>query len=261
MGINLSGIPLVAILITLCFTYTLVGVYRIVHGGIEIFSSGSITFWAMRNSYQAVQPAWGFGRSLLEYPIFNSIFLWGFPIITLFEVFAPVSLFSRRFRCVFLGVMIPFHFLSWLFMEVFFWANLLLFILFFDVDKWLAPKVPSAKHNIIFFDSLCGFSNCFMTWVLRRDRTGIYKFSSLQGQTALDMLNPQDRDLEKCSIVLVDEAGIHKRSDAVIGILSGLGGFCRVGAVALLYTPKAIRGWLYDFTVQQSHRLFRKSAM
>lgn len=153
-------------------------------GAIETFSSGSITFWALRNSYQVVDPAWGFGRSLLESPIFNSILNWGFSVITLFEVFAPVCLFSRWFRSVFLGVMIPFHFLSWLFMEVFFWANLLLFLLFFDINRWFAPKVTYPVHNIVFFDNLCGLCNCFTILVLRRDRTGIYKFAALQGQTA-----------------------------------------------------------------------------
>ena len=259
--ITLYGIPLVAILITMCFTYTLVGVYRIVHGGIETFSSGNITFWALRNSYQVVDPAWGFGRSLLEYPIFSKMLNWAFPVITLFEVLALICLFSKWFRYFFLTVMIPFHFLSWLFMEVFFWANLFLFILFFDINRWLAPNVTYVKHNVIFFDNLCGFCNWFMAWLLCHDRTGIYKFAPLQGQTALNMLSSQDRDAGKWSIVLVDEAGIYNRSDAVFRILSGLGGFCRIGAVILWCTPKAIREWTYDFIMQQWHCWFRKSAI
>jgi predicted DCC family thiol-disulfide oxidoreductase YuxK len=256
--LNLYGIPLVAILTTICFTYTFVGVYRIVHGGIETFASGSIIFWALRNSYQVVDPAWGFGRSLLEYPIFSKMLNWGFPVITLFEVLAPVCLLSKRFRYVFLAVMIPFHFLSWFFMEVFFWANLLLFILFFDINRWLSPKAPRFKHPVIFFSGLCGICNRFMKLVLRHDRTGIYKFASLQGETALITLSPHDQDTRKCSIVFVDEAGIYKNSDSILRILSGLGGFWRIGAVIMMWIPKSIRDWSYNFIVQQRYRWLGK---
>lgn len=131
---NVCGIPLVAAFTALCLTYTFVGLYRIVHGGIDVFSSGSITFWALRDSYQVLNPAWGFGRLLLEYPLLEKMLILGFPVITVFEVLAPICLFSRFFRYVFLLAMIPFHFLSWLFMEVFFWENLVLFVLFFDIE-------------------------------------------------------------------------------------------------------------------------------
>ncbi|MGH7801121.1 MAG: hypothetical protein ACREOW_10935 [Thermodesulfobacteriota bacterium] len=131
---NVCGIPLVAAFTTLCLTYTFVGLYRIVHGGVDVFSSGSITFWALRDSYQVLNPAWGFGRLLLEYPLLEKMLILGFPVITVFEVLAPICLFSRFFRYVFLLAMIPFHFLSWLFMEVFFWENIVLFVLFFDIE-------------------------------------------------------------------------------------------------------------------------------
>jgi len=133
--VNLNGIPLIAILSAMCFTYTLVGVYRIVYGGIETFTSGSITFWALRNSFQVLHPSWGFGKFLLDYPLFDKMLNFGFPFITLFEVFAPLCLISRRFRYAFLTVMIPFHFLSWFIMEVFFWESLALYILFFDLKR------------------------------------------------------------------------------------------------------------------------------
>jgi predicted DCC family thiol-disulfide oxidoreductase YuxK len=257
-ALNLYGIPLVAILATLCFTYTLVGVYRIVHGGIETFSSDSITFWALRNSYQVVNPTWGFGRALLEYPIFSRILKWGFPVTTLFELLAPVCLFSRRFRYVFLAFMIPFHLMSWLFMEIFFWANLLLFILFFDINRWLAPKVTHVGDSIIFFDGLCGLSNLFTKWILRNDRTCIYRVASLQGQTALKVLSSRDHDAGKSSIVLVEGVRVYKYSEAIFRILSGLGGLCRIVAFILMWIPKYIRDWGYGVITQQWCRRFGK---
>ena len=52
--ISVAGIPLVAILTVLCVSYTFTGLYRLTHGGLEIYTSGSLLFWATRNSYQTM---------------------------------------------------------------------------------------------------------------------------------------------------------------------------------------------------------------
>jgi hypothetical protein len=137
---TLEGISVVAILAALCLSYTLVGVYRLVHGGVEVFTSGSLTFWALRNSYQVTDPTWGLGRWLPQHPMLDRALNAGFPIVTMFEVLAPLALVSRTFRRVFLAVMVPFHVLSWMVMEVFFWKNLLLYPLFVE---WRRAR-PSA---------------------------------------------------------------------------------------------------------------------
>jgi hypothetical protein len=51
------------------------------------------------------------------------------------EVFAPCCLVSRRFRIFFLVMMIPFHLLVLVTMNILFWENLALFALLFDVDR------------------------------------------------------------------------------------------------------------------------------
>ncbi len=130
--VNLSGVPVVAILGALFFTYSLTGLFRLMHGAIETFTSGSLTFWALRNSYQYVDPLWGWGRQLLNQPVWAALLNAGFPIVTLFEVLAPLCFVSSRFRWLFIIVMVPFHLLAWIVMEIFFWEHLLLYGLFFD---------------------------------------------------------------------------------------------------------------------------------
>ena len=132
---TLSGIPLVALLTTLCVTYTLVGVYRLIHGGLDVFTSGSLTFWALRNSFQVLHPGWGLGWLLLRHPALSMVLNAGFPVVTTFEVLAPLCVVSRPFRTAFLAVMVPFHLCSWIFMEVFFWRNLLLYMLLVEWDR------------------------------------------------------------------------------------------------------------------------------
>jgi len=106
------NVTVVGILAVVCWTYSFVGICRVLWGGLEVFTSSRISFLAMRNSYRFVHPTWGLGRLLLDHPWISVALNAGFPVITLFEAVALLALISRRFRKVFLCAMIPFHLLS-----------------------------------------------------------------------------------------------------------------------------------------------------
>ena len=129
---GLSSVPIVGILLSLCCAYACVGVTRLVHGGLEVFTSDSMTFWALRNAYHVFQPTWGWGKLVLEQPWLRVLLNAGFPVVTVFEVLAPLCLFSRWFRRLFLLVIGSFHLVSWFVLDVFFWENLLLLTLLLD---------------------------------------------------------------------------------------------------------------------------------
>jgi len=122
-------VPIIGTLAALCLTYTFVGIFRLVYGGLEAFAPESLTFWALRNSFHVLHPTWGLGKLLPEYPALTLLLTAGFPIVTAFEICAPLCLFSRRFRQLFLLVMVLFHFVSWLLLDIFFWENLALLLL------------------------------------------------------------------------------------------------------------------------------------
>jgi hypothetical protein len=132
VAVNTDRALVVGILALLCLTYTLTGTYRFAHGGVETFRSGSATFWALRNSYQLVHPDWGLGKLLLPFPLLSHMLNAAFPVVTAFEAAAIGALLSRPFRWVFLAVVIGLHLLSWLFLEVFFWENLILLAFFVE---------------------------------------------------------------------------------------------------------------------------------
>jgi hypothetical protein len=129
---------LVAILTALCLSYTLTGTYRFIHGGLETFRSGSATFWALRNSYQVVQPTWGLGKLMLESPLLSHMLNGSFPVVTALEAAGIAALLSRPFRWAFLAGMIGLHLLSWLLLEVFFWENMILFAFFLERPRRFA---------------------------------------------------------------------------------------------------------------------------
>jgi hypothetical protein len=136
-----SGVPMTAVLALLCLVYTMVGVYRVVHGSPEIWTNHSLTFWALRNAYETVEPMAGWGKFVITYPWMAKMLELGFPVITLFELTAFAALFSKWYRWSFLLVMVPFHLLSLFVLDVFFWENMMLYILFFEF--WRRPGVES----------------------------------------------------------------------------------------------------------------------
>jgi hypothetical protein len=149
---GLSSVPLIGILLSLCCAYACVGVTRLVHGGLEVFTSDSMTFWALRNAYHVSQPAWGWGARVLEQPWLRVFLHAGFPVVTTFEVLAPLCLFSRWFRRLFLLVIGSFHLVSWFVLDVFFWENLLLLTLLLDGP----PRFRFARTaSILYTRAIC----------------------------------------------------------------------------------------------------------
>ena len=59
----------------------------------------------------------------------------GLPVITLFEITAPLCLVLSHYRWVFIPTMLSFHLLSLLLMNIFFFDDMLLYLLLIDWSK------------------------------------------------------------------------------------------------------------------------------
>jgi len=140
--INLNSIPFISILALMCFTYSFIGIYRLIHGGLSVFTSDSITLWVFKYAnIPSNFTSWHLDGLLREHSWLRVIFNVGFPVGTFFEVFAPFCLISRRFRYAFVGFMVPFHIFNWLFLKILFWENLALYILFFELSSQQPKKM------------------------------------------------------------------------------------------------------------------------
>ena len=125
-------------------TYMLVGVRRILDGGVAVFLDGSILRYIVRNSMSPDYLSQGLGARVLDYPGMPAIIEIGFVVVTFFEIFSLLCLSSKWFRRSWLAVMLPFHVLSWPLLQLLFVHNILLICaLVIDLDgivKWLAGK-------------------------------------------------------------------------------------------------------------------------
>jgi hypothetical protein len=104
----------------------LVGVRRVVVGGIDIFLDGSILGYLARNSVGPDYLSQKMGLQVLQYPGLSTIFEVGFVMVTFFEICSLLCLSSKWFRRAWLAVMLPFHVLSWPLLQLLFLHNILL---------------------------------------------------------------------------------------------------------------------------------------
>jgi predicted DCC family thiol-disulfide oxidoreductase YuxK len=113
------------------------------------------------------------------------------------------------------------------------------------------------KRPVIFFDGVCGLCNAWIDFVVARDKTRVFRFGPLQGETAREWLNlPLDGGFD--SVMLVDSTGIYHKSDAVWRILARLPGPWRLIAGLLRVIPRPIRNWGYAFVARHRYRWFGK---
>jgi predicted DCC family thiol-disulfide oxidoreductase YuxK len=122
-------------------------------------------------------------------------------------------------------------------------------------------------HPIVFFDGVCALCNGFVDYVMARDRRGRFRIAALQGETArekgaLEAQPPPRRDAGDeadalRSLLLWDAGRWHRKSDAALRILAGLGGAWGLARV-LIWVPRFARDAVYDFVARNRYRWFGK---
>lgn len=111
-------------------------------------------------------------------------------------------------------------------------------------------------ERIVFFDGVCGLCNRFVDRLLRWDKQRVLRFAPLQGSTAAARLSTAvGADLD--TVVLLDEAGVHTRSEAALRIIAHLGGAWRLIKVLRIF-PRVVRDAVYDWIARRRYGWFGK---
>lgn len=119
---------LLTMTILIMLPYCAIAAFRIVNSAPGIFLSNSLAFWFGSLSGLDAD-GWSLGKWLLRQPFLLAVSNVGFPLVTGFELFSPLCLIMPRFRRVWLVVMVLFHCLCWVILNIFFWENLILLVL------------------------------------------------------------------------------------------------------------------------------------
>lgn len=110
--------------------------------------------------------------------------------------------------------------------------------------------------NLVFFDGVCHLCNGFVDAVISRDKKHKLLFAPLQGDTALGLLAPHDRESLE-TVVFYEKGKTYHRSAAVIRILATLGGVFKLFLLALVI-PGPIRDVLYKLVARNRYSWFGK---
>ncbi|SEL67103.1 Predicted thiol-disulfide oxidoreductase YuxK, DCC family [Pseudoxanthomonas sp. GM95] len=114
----------------------------------------------------------------------------------------------------------------------------------------------AAGQAVIVFDGICVLCNGWVKFLLRHDAAGRYRFAAMQGASGRALLQEHGLDPDDpSSFLLVDAAGMHTDSDAIVRVLTGLGGVWRLAGMARLI-PAALRDVLYRALARRRYRLF-----
>ena len=116
------------------------------------------------------------------------------------------------------------------------------------------------EKSVVLFDGVCNLCSGAVKFIIQRDPGSRFVFASLQSAAGARVLS--ERGLAEPlgdSIVLVDEAGVHTRSTAVLRIAAGLTfpwKLARIGALL----PRGLRDAVYGLVARSRYRVFGKQA-
>jgi predicted DCC family thiol-disulfide oxidoreductase YuxK len=117
------------------------------------------------------------------------------------------------------------------------------------------------EPEVLFYDGGCGVCHRTVRLVLAADRAERFVFAPLQGSTFRQLLPEPDRvDLPDSIVVRKSDGSLLVRSNAILHILSRLGGFWAVLATLVGLVPRTLRDAVYDFIARIRFRLFASPA-
>jgi predicted DCC family thiol-disulfide oxidoreductase YuxK len=116
--------------------------------------------------------------------------------------------------------------------------------------------MAEATHPIIVFDALCVLCSTNARFVLRHDRRGLFRLTSMQGDVGAKLCRRFGIDPSDPETLIVVQGDVALRdSDAILAIWSGLGWPWRAGTVFRL-VPRVVRDGLYRVISRNRYRLF-----
>lgn len=115
------------------------------------------------------------------------------------------------------------------------------------------------ERPVILFDGVCNLCNGAVAWVLKRDRHGVFRFASLQGETGQRMLSERGLSTNGFESMIVVEPGVayYTKSSAALEIARRLGGLWSL-TVIFTWIPTPLRDALYDLIARNRYRWFGK---
>jgi len=119
----------------------------------------------------------------------------------------------------------------------------------------MSQTILHNKSRIIIFDGVCNFCSASLMFIYKRDKEGLFKFSTVQspkGKTLLQLYDLPTDDYE--SLVYIDYGQPYYKSDAILKIASYLP-WPWPAARILKVIPRIIRDSCYDVIAKNRYKI------
>lgn len=121
----------------------------------------------------------------------------------------------------------------------------------------MQQTVSCSTQPLIIFDGVCNLCNKWINLVLKYDKQKQFYFSTLQGKTAMSLLNELPYLNAMQSVMLIDNNKIYYKSRAIVEICKRLGFPFNIFYV-LIIIPPFLRNAVYDLIAKKRYSWFGK---
>ena len=115
------------------------------------------------------------------------------------------------------------------------------------------------REPLILFDGVCNLCNGWVSFVIRRDPKGIFRFTAQQSPLGQAIIEDRMRGaVALSSVILIADDEIYTESDAVLRVFGRLAP--PWSCVAFLHViPRRVRDACYSFIVRHRYRWFGRT--
>ncbi len=113
---------------------------------------------------------------------------------------------------------------------------------------------------IVLFDGVCNLCSGTVRFIAPRDRDAYFRFASIQSEAGAELMREHGLKVpegDPTSIVVIDDAGPHQRSDAALRIVKHLKMPWKL-LYAAVVVPRFVRDAVYDLVARNRYRVFGK---
>jgi predicted DCC family thiol-disulfide oxidoreductase YuxK len=111
---------------------------------------------------------------------------------------------------------------------------------------------------IILFDGVCNFCNSSVNFIIVHDKKNYFKFTPLQSDLGIKLLEKYNFDNSKTdSVILIENDNIYTKSTAALKISKHLNRLYSLLYI-LIIIPTFIRNFVYDIIAKNRYKWFGK---
>lgn len=126
-------------------------------------------------------------------------------------------------------------------------------------DQRTDPIAPQLPAPVILFDGVCNLCNAWVSFVVRHDPTGIFRFAPQQSSVGQAMIEERIGGAQLLSsVILITDHSVYTESSAVLEIISRLAPPWSWIAVLRLIPPR-LRDICYRFIVRHRYQWFGRT--